>query len=591
LKTYVLKRLLLMIPTLFGVSVVVFVIVSTAPAPPITQQVPTAEAGREAGEAGEVPHAVKVFRAQYGLNKPVALNLYYEIEKRDVQRALEDALDEEGTRTIKVKSEAQEQLIKWDEYATSALMELLTETGGRLRDSAMNWLVKGAKRVAIAAEGGTVSPKRARLNTAIAKENEILDLYAWEAGDPEMRKEAGVGALQAWYRGARARYPEGADTEEVRRALRDEDQAALVGLGDKAVPGLVAIILEEEGDQDRAIPWLVRLGARPEQGDEVEKTRTRLLNEALRKLEYNASDPDATKEASVLLVRDWWEGTARRWDYGGLRWLRVLLLETRFAIYWGNLLRFDLGESLKHKVPVTTLIFERLKYSLTIAVTALILAYLISVPLGILSAKIHGSFPERAMALFVFALYSLPSFYVATLVIHYLAEGQPKSVAEWIPSSRFESLDAWKLPTLEWIKDIAWHVVAPIFCLTYASLAALSRYAKVGILNVIRSDYVRTARAKGLGEFTVTMKHAARNGLIPIITLLGTTLPRIVGGSFIIEVIFGIPGFGLLMVQSIFDRDYNVIVGNSLIVAVLTMLGILLSDLLYAIVDPRISYS
>lgn len=580
-----------MIPTFFGVSIVVFVIVMSAPAPPIAQQVPTAEAGREAGEAGEVPHAVKVFRAQYGLNKPVVLNFYYELRKAEVRRALEDALDLEGTRTIQEKSQAQEQLIKWDEYATPALMELLAETDGRLRDSAMSWLVRSAKRVAIASESGQVSVKRARLNAAIVKENEILDLYQWEAGDPETRKEAGVGAFRAWYRGARADYGVGADTEEVRSALRDGDETVLSGLGNRAVPGLVAIVLENGGDRDRAVPWLARLGERPVEGDEVEQERARLLNAALRKLESKASDPEATREAGVLLVRDWWEGTASRWDYGGLRWLRVLFLETRFAIYWGNLVRFDLGESLKHKVPVTTLIFERLKYSLTIAVTALILAYIISVPLGILSAKIHGSIPERLMALFVFALYSLPSFYVATLVIHYFAEGQPRAVKEWIPSSRFESLDAWKLPTLEWIGDIAWHVVAPIVCLTYASLAALSRYAKVGILNVIRSDYVRTARAKGLGEFTVTVKHAARNGLIPIITLLGTTLPRIVGGSFIIEVIFGIPGFGLLMVQSIFDRDYNVIVGNSLIVAVLTMLGILLSDLLYAIVDPRISYS
>jgi peptide/nickel transport system permease protein len=590
LKTYVLKRLLLMIPTLFGVSIVVFVIVMSAPAPDISQQVPTAEAGREAGEAGEVPHAVKVFRAQYGLNKPIALNLYYKISKEEVHRSLEDALDLEGTRTVQAKSRAQKQLIEWDEYATPALIALIAETDERLRDSAMSWLVKSAKRVAIASESGTVSPKRARLNAAVVKENEVLDHYQWEAGDSETRKAAGVGAFQAWYRGARADYPERADTEEVRRALREDDQATLVDLGNKAVAGLVAVILEEEGDRDRAIPWLVRLGRRPQKGDEVEKERTRLLNATLEKLQYKASDPQATKEASVLLVRDWWEGTAPRWDYSGLGWMRVLFLETRFATYWGNLLRFDLGESLKHKVPVTTLILERLKVSLTIAVTALFLAYFISVPLGILSAKIHGSVPERAMALFVFALYSLPSFYVATLAIHYLAVGQPWSL-EWIPSSRFESLDAWKLPTLEWIGDIAWHVVAPIACLTYGSLAALSRYAKVGLLNVIRSDYVRTARAKGLGEFTVTMKHAARNGLIPIITLLGTTLPRIIGGSFIIEVIFGIPGFGLLMLQSVFDRDYNVIVGNSLIVAVLTMLGILLSDLLYAIVDPRISYS
>ncbi len=121
--------------------------------------------------------------------------------------------------------------------------------------------------------------------------------------------------------------------------------------------------------------------------------------------------------------------------------------------------------------------------------------------------------------------------------------------------------------------------------------SGLSRYAKTGLLDVIRSDYVRTARAKGLSEFWVIGKHATRNGIIPIITLLGTTLPVLVGGSVIIETIFGIPGFGRLTVESIFNRDYNVIIGIQLVVGVLVMLGILLSDILYAIVDPRISYS
>jgi peptide/nickel transport system permease protein len=127
--------------------------------------------------------------------------------------------------------------------------------------------------------------------------------------------------------------------------------------------------------------------------------------------------------------------------------------------------------------------------------------------------------------------------------------------------------------------------------MTYGTFAALSRYAKTGILHVIRSDYVRTARAKGLGEFIVTVKHATRNGIIPLVTLLGTTLPVIVSGNFIIEVIFSIPGFGQLTLQAIYERDYSVIVGVDLVIAVLTMLGILLSDLLYAVVDPRISYS
>jgi len=269
LKTYVLKRLLLMIPTLFGVSFVVFFVVTAAPEPPIAQQVPTLESGREAGTGGDVPHAVKVFRAQYGLDKPKMLNTYYDLEKEKVRTALEDALDLEGTRTIKTKSDAQEQLIEWDEYATPALVALIGETDGRLRDYATGWLVKSGKRVAIAAEGGKVNPKRARLNAAIVKENQILDLYQWEAGASATRKSAGVAAFQTWYRGAREYFPQGTDTEEVRRALRAGDQAALAGFGEAAVPGLVALILEEDGDQDRAIPWLIRLARRPEKGDET----------------------------------------------------------------------------------------------------------------------------------------------------------------------------------------------------------------------------------------------------------------------------------------------------------------------------------
>ena len=123
------------------------------------------------------------------------------------------------------------------------------------------------------------------------------------------------------------------------------------------------------------------------------------------------------------------------------------------------------------------------------------------------------------------------------------------------------------------------------------SLAALSRYAKSGILNVIRADYIRTARAKGLKERVVILKHALRNGIMPVVTLLGTTLPVIVGGSVVIETIFLIPGMGHLMIESILARDYNVVIGITMITAVLTMIGILVSDILYAVIDPRISYT
>lgn len=588
MRTYLLKRLLLMIPTFFGVSLVVWAVVAGAPEPPIVQQVPTsAEGGVARAQSGGVSAQVKVFRAQYGLDKPTVLNTYYDLDVAEVRRRVEEAADLDRSRPIQIRTAAQEQLIKWGEYAVPAFLEIVEATEGALRDQAMGWFVKSAQRVAIGDETGRVRPARARKNAEIARENRVLELCGWAPDAAAARRVAGIAAARAWFHGARTEYAGGTPAEDVRRAVATNDADAVERMGVGAVPALVEIALgDDEASRDIAASLLPKVTLLPEQGDE----KARILNQSLRILAWGPTDPAVAKEGAAAALRTWWHGASSRWKYGGLRTLEVLFLETQFATYWSNLLRFDLGNSMVHKVPVMTLVLERLKYSLTLALLSLVLAYLISVPIGIASAKFHRSWGERAAGLLLFALYSLPSFYVATLAVHYLAEGQPNSI-EIIPPDRFESMEAWRLPSWEWLKDIAWHILAPVFCMTYASFAALSRFAKTGVLHVIRSDYVRTARAKGVGEFMVVVKHATRNGIIPIITLLGTTLPVIVGGSFIIEWIFSIPGFGLLTLQSIGARDFNVIVGVQLIIAVLTMIGILISDLLYAVADPRISLS
>jgi peptide/nickel transport system permease protein len=140
------------------------------------------------------------------------------------------------------------------------------------------------------------------------------------------------------------------------------------------------------------------------------------------------------------------------------------------------------------------------------------------------------------------------------------------------------------------MRDVAGHLVLPVACLTYASFAGLSRFARVGIIDVIRSDFVRTARAKGLPETAVILKHTLRNGVIPMLTLMAGILPALVGGAVIVESIFNIPGVGLLHLDAIYSRDWNVIMGIDLMVAVLVLTGVLLTDIAYAFVDPRISY-
>jgi peptide/nickel transport system permease protein len=223
-------------------------------------------------------------------------------------------------------------------------------------------------------------------------------------------------------------------------------------------------------------------------------------------------------------------------------------------------------------------------------VGSLLLAYLIAIPLGIFSAVRKGTPEDRALTLGLFMLYSLPTFFVATLLLYFFSEGSDYRSLRIFPTGGFMSADTSDLTTWGALRDLLWHLILPLFCLTYGSLAALSRYMRTGLLDVIRADYIRTARAKGLSERTVIGKHALRNGLLPILTLLAGLLPAILGGSVIVEYIFGIPGMGLWIVESIYQRDYNVILVVELFSTILVLVGILLTDLSYALVDPRIRY-
>jgi peptide/nickel transport system permease protein len=149
--------------------------------------------------------------------------------------------------------------------------------------------------------------------------------------------------------------------------------------------------------------------------------------------------------------------------------------------------------------------------------------------------------------------------------------------------------EAWPLASRFF--DLLHHLVLPVTCLSYVSFATLSRYQRSATLEVLRQDYVRTARAKGLGEMAVMMRHVLRNSLVPIVTLLGVQIPFLIGGSVIIERIFGIEGMGLETFEAIRARDYNWILAVAFITSILTVTGMLISDILYAVIDPRISYA
>jgi peptide/nickel transport system permease protein len=193
----------------------------------------------------------------------------------------------------------------------------------------------------------------------------------------------------------------------------------------------------------------------------------------------------------------------------------------------------------------------------------------------------------------LFILYSLPSFWIGTLLLVFFTTAEYSPMLDWFPTSGAQDLELARDPNTTWwakVLDAAHHLVLPIFCITYGSLAYLSRQMRGAMLGVLRQDYIRTARAKGLNEHKILWKHAFRNALFPIITMFSSIFPRAISGSIAIELIYAIPGMGQLVLSSIVARDWPVVFTVVMLVAILTMIGNLIADILYAIVDPRLSY-
>ncbi len=255
----------------------------------------------------------------------------------------------------------------------------------------------------------------------------------------------------------------------------------------------------------------------------------------------------------------------------------------QYATWLTKFVTLDFGEAFADGRKVKDKILERLPITLTINLLSLGLVLLIAIPIGIMSATHQYSALDRATTMFVFVGYSMPHFWMALLLIYLFG-------VQWgiLPISGKESLDTTGFTAWQWLSDRASHLVLPVFVSAIGGLAGFSRYMRNNMLEVMRQDYIRTARAKGLPENTVIYKHALRNALMPVITILGLSLPGIIGGSVIMETVFGIDGMGRLMFQAVFQRDYNVAMGILVPAAVLTMLGNFLADIGYAMADPRV---
>jgi peptide/nickel transport system permease protein len=258
-------------------------------------------------------------------------------------------------------------------------------------------------------------------------------------------------------------------------------------------------------------------------------------------------------------------------------------LHKQYLTWLTKFVTLDFGEAFADGRKVKDKILERLPITLTINLLSLAVVLTIAIPIGILSATHQYSLLDRFTTVFVFVGYSMPHFWLALLLIYLFG-------VQWgvLPISGIQSLDVTGLSAWDRLMDKANHLILPVFVSAVGGLAGFSRYMRNNMLEVMRQDYIRTARAKGLPESVVIYKHALRNALMPVITILGLALPGVIGGSVIMETVFGIPGMGQLMYQAVFSRDYNVAMGVLVPAAMLTMLGNFLADIGYALTDPRV---
>ncbi len=260
-------------------------------------------------------------------------------------------------------------------------------------------------------------------------------------------------------------------------------------------------------------------------------------------------------------------------------------LPVQYLRWLGKLVRFDFGTSLEDHRPVADKLGEALPRTLLVAGLGLFLAYLFGVPLGVFTAIRPRSVPSRAVSTSLTALYATPSFFVAVMLLLLFSSGR---VVEWFPFQGLRTDGSADWSGIERFGDLLWHLVLPVICLGYPTLAVVSRQVRSAMITALAQDHIRAARARGIPERSILFRHALKNSLLPVITMAGLSIPHVVGGSVVVERVFGINGMGLLAFDAIARRDYPVVMGVTTLSALVTLFAVLLADLAYGLADPRI---
>lgn len=495
--TYLIRRILLFIPTLIVISLLAFVISVNAPGDPVERLVTSAESGEVANVATSSMKEEKIYwRHRLGLDLPV---FYFSITPLSYPDTLFRIVD---------KNERH------------ALTLLLSSYG--------NW------------------PQIEKYHTALVK--------LW-ASHNQLSSDTSILAYH--------------NNNEVREAINNSS--------------FTSLSLLSSGNQNVIQSKIKELEALYTRYPFFKSQKTHLQQIIILHTEMIATSQEWRNYLPAFHF--YAHNQYHRWIFGDGNWITG-----NGSTFSKGIIRGDLGMSYTTKMPVNDVIADRIGWSLFFTLLSVLLAYLISIPVGIRAAEKHGSRFDRTSSVILFILHSMPAFWLATLLLMLFAN---TDVLQWFPASGIKPITGYPSGAgfFQKAKLSLPYIILPAIAYTYGSLAYLSRIMRVSMLEIINQDYIRTARAKGLSGYAVIYKHALKNALLPVITVFANIFPAAIGGSVILETIFTIPGMGLETYLAIQTQNYPVVIGVFTLTGMLTLIGYLLADLLYAFVDPRISLS
>lgn len=607
-----------MIPTMFGITVVSFLIMQLAPGDPMLSQV---SAQGAAGMSGQTREAYLIQKRDLNLDKPILLNFRgfhdYTQELRNAAYFRAHS-DEEIAAALpqlaavpKDSAEASRLAFLWSlripDFSAS-----LKDPQKHLRMAAA---IRGYVQVFCEDTGSYGVPDAIRL-----LESGDLDLTT-KIGVIDCLKFMVVEAHQYTY----SRDPTAAETPQVTavwRAWWDHEQARFEPIDPDRLTVLeqqfhelvsapsrsrqFELLTEQFTFDQEDLPFFAeKLLADSSSLDEKTMAATVLklyvANPLQMELPLKADDgsddksklkPFADADTAQAVTENWlvhFRPRAEQYHPSLPNRLWNIVADTQYAHMVWRLVTFHFGRStLKTREPVSGKIWAAAVVSAPLMFMAELVIYFVAIPLGILCAVRHGRFLDRFISLVLYLLYSIPGFVAAMLFLLFLCYGD---YVKWFPMERLHSDGAEHFGLVRYSLDYLWHSVLPVVCLSLFSLAGMAMYSRSSMLDVIGQDYIRTARAKGLPGHVVIFKHGMRNSFIPILTLFSNFLPAMLGGSVLIEVLFGVPGMGRLGFDSILLKDIPTVMALIYVDAIVVLLSILVTDILYVFVDPRISFA